>query len=56
MKQLTWDTSFQRAFKRRTRKNPTLQERIFQVLDVLTEDPFHPILKTHTLSGQLKGW
>ncbi|MBM4432045.1 MAG: type II toxin-antitoxin system mRNA interferase toxin, RelE/StbE family [Chloroflexi bacterium] len=55
MRKLTWDTSFRRAFKRRTRNNAALQDRIFQVLDRLAEDPFQPALKTHKLSGQLKG-
>jgi len=55
MRKLAWDTSFRRAFKRRTRNNAALQDRIFQVLDRLAEDPFHPALKTHKLSGQLQG-
>ena len=55
MRKLAWDTSFRRAFKRHTRNNPTLQNRIFQVLDRLAEDPFYPTLKTHKLSGQLEG-
>lgn len=55
MRKLSWDTSFRRAFKRHTRNNPALQSRIFQALDRLMEDPFHPALKTHKLSGQLKG-
>ena len=55
MKKLFWDASFRRAFKRHTRNNPTLQNRIFQVLDRLAEDPFYPTLKTHKLSGQLEG-
>jgi len=55
MKKLFWDASFRRAFKRHTRNNPALQNRIFQVLDRLAEDPFYPTLKTHKLSGQLEG-
>lgn len=55
MRKLSWDTSFRKAFKRHTRKNPALQNLIFQVLDRLAADPFHPLLKTHKLSGQLKG-
>jgi mRNA interferase YafQ len=51
MRKLAWDTSFRRAFKRHTRNNPALQNRIFQVLDRLAEDPFYPTLKTHRLSG-----
>ncbi len=52
---LAWNASFRRAFKRRSRNNPELRDRVFQVLDKLAEDPLHPTLKIHKLSGQLKG-
>jgi len=52
---LAWDNSFRRAFKRRTRKNPALRDRIFQVLELLAENPFDPVLRSHKLSGQLQG-
>ena len=55
MRKLAWDTSFRRAFKRYTRNNPSLRDRIFQVLEQLAKNPFHSKLKTHKLSGQLKG-
>jgi mRNA interferase YafQ len=55
VRRLAWDHSFRRAFKRRTRKNPALQDRIFQVLEQLAEDPFDPVLRTYKLSGQLEG-
>jgi mRNA interferase YafQ len=54
MRKLSWDTSFRRAFKRHVRNNLALQNRILGVLERLAEDPFHPALKTHKLSGQLK--
>ena len=55
MRALAWATSFRRAFKRRTRNNPRLQERIFEVLELLARDTFDPRLKTHKLRGQLEG-
>ena len=55
MRKLFWDKSFVRAFKRRTHSNLSLQQRIFQVLEVLAENPFDPRLKTHKLTGQLGG-
>ena len=55
MRRLAWDSSFRRAFKRHTRRDRILQERIFGVLDQLARDPFRPTLKTHKLSGQLQG-
>lgn len=55
MTRLAWDASFRRAFKRLVRSNPARQDRLFQVLEKLAEDPFHPSLRTHKLSGQLQG-
>jgi addiction module RelE/StbE family toxin len=55
MRALGWDASFRRAFKRRTHNNPRLQERIFEVLELLAQDAFDPRLKTHKLRGQLEG-
>jgi len=47
MRRLVWDTSFRRAFKQRTRRQPLLQKRILDVLAALVENPFEPNLKTH---------
>ncbi len=55
MRKLAWGSSFRRAFRRRTRNNSALQERIFQVLARLAEEPFEPVLRTHKLRGQLEG-
>lgn len=53
MRILVWDTSFQRAFKRIVRKNPQLQQKICEVLELLIVDPFAQPLKAHKLRGQL---
>ena len=55
MRRLAWDASFRRAFRRRTRNNVTLRDRTFQALTKLAENPFDPALRSHKLSGQLKG-
>jgi mRNA interferase YafQ len=55
MRTLIWDSSFKRAFKRLVRKNPQLQEKIFETIDLLVSDPFAFSLKSHKLSGQLEG-
>jgi mRNA interferase YafQ len=55
MRHLVWHTSFRRAFKRRTRREPRLQERILDSLAALAANPFEPELKTHKLRGQLEG-
>ena len=55
MRKLVWDNSFRRAFRKRTRHNPKLKMQIFQALEQLALDPFHPSLKTHKLKGSLEG-
>jgi mRNA-degrading endonuclease YafQ of YafQ-DinJ toxin-antitoxin module len=51
--QLVWSPGFSREFKRLIRRNPQIRSSIEQTLQKLTEDPFHPSLKTHKLRGDL---
>jgi len=55
MRKLVWNASFKRAFKRQTRRQPALSERIFEVLAQLSAAPFSPELRTHKLRGELDG-
>jgi len=43
------------AFKRFVRKNPQLQKKIFETINLLASDPFTFSLKSHKLSGHLEG-
>jgi addiction module RelE/StbE family toxin len=51
--QLLWTPGFSRESKRLIRRNPNIRNPIEQTLQKLTEDPFHPSLKTHKLKGDL---
>lgn len=51
--QLVWSPAFSREVKRLIRRNPQLRQPIEQTLQMLTEEPFHPSLKTHKLKGDL---
>jgi mRNA interferase YafQ len=55
VRKLFWHNSFRRAFRKRSRGERSLQEKIFQTLDQLVKEPFHPQLKTHKLKGELDG-
>ena len=55
MKTLFWDSSFKRELKRIIKKNPQLQDKISEVLELLASDYLNPLLKSHKLSGQLDG-
>jgi mRNA interferase YafQ len=50
------EQSFKRSLKRLTRKNPQLKEKVSEILDLLSIDPFTSCLKSHKLTGQLDGW
>lgn len=53
--QLVWTSTFRWAFKRFVRKYPDLLKHLQEKLELLCEDPFHPSLHAHKLTGSLKG-
>jgi len=52
---LAWTQGFKRGFKKATRSNLPLQEKIFSALEYLCANPFDAKLKTHKLHGKLMG-
>ncbi len=52
---LSWSSGFRRGFKKATRNNSVLQDKIFSILEKLILEPFAPELKTHKLHGKLIG-
>jgi proteic killer suppression protein len=55
MIELTWDESFTRTLKKWSKKHPELVDRFRQKLELFKNEPFHPSLKTHSLTGSLAG-
>ncbi|MDM8564547.1 type II toxin-antitoxin system YafQ family toxin [Candidatus Halobeggiatoa sp. HSG11] len=53
-RQLLKSSSFGRTAKRIIKKNPDLLNSIQTTLELLSEDAFHPSLKTHKLKGNLE--
>jgi mRNA-degrading endonuclease YafQ of YafQ-DinJ toxin-antitoxin module len=47
--------AFVRAARRIVRRNPQLAQDIRTSLELLSEDAFHPLLRTHKLKGKLEG-
>ena len=45
--------SFKRAFKKRIAGQKALEEKFWQRVEIFTNDPFDPRLRTHKLSGKL---
>lgn len=54
MYQFIWENSFLRAYKKVTKNNFNLKEKIYQTLQLLSENPFNLKLRTHKLHGSLK--
>jgi len=52
--EVSFSKSFKKAFKKRLSSN-TLENEFWNRLELFTIDPFDPKLKTHKLSGKLKG-
>lgn len=51
--EVSFSSSFKRAFKKRIKGYSDLEARFWQKLEQFTIDPFDPTLKTHKLSGKL---
>ncbi len=55
MRRIAWSPKSLRAFKRIIRQNPQLRPLIEKTLKRLSENPFHPALRTHKITGDLAG-
>ena len=55
MVELIWDERFKKIYKKWIHQHPELKVQFTKKIIQFEEDPFHPALKTHTLSGVLKG-
>jgi len=55
MIEIVWDEKFKRIYKKWSKKHPGLANSFRNKLEIFADDPFHPSLQTHSLSGILKG-
>ncbi len=55
MIEVIWDEKFKRMFKKWIKKHPDLMDEFKNKLELFCIDPFNPILKTHSLRGELSG-
>ena len=56
MTEIAFSASFRQAFKRKTRRNPTLEKRFWERVEIFRDNPFDPTLRTHKLTGAMKDW
>jgi len=52
--QITYEAAFKRDYKKWKKQNPSKDRLLIQVISLFIQDPFHPLLKTHKLEGNLK--
>lgn len=52
---LVWGSSFKKAHKKSIQKNTVLSSKFNEKIKIFEEDPFHPALRTHKLTGKLIG-
>ena len=55
MVELIWDERFKKIYSKWIRDHPELKAQFANKIVLFQEDPFHPSLKSHTLSGVMKG-
>jgi addiction module RelE/StbE family toxin len=55
MIELVWDKTFIRIAQKWQKKHPELNQRFKERLKLFAQQPFHPSLRTHSLSGNLEG-
>jgi mRNA-degrading endonuclease YafQ of YafQ-DinJ toxin-antitoxin module len=53
MVQVAYSSSFKRAYRRRVKGIDLLEKKFNNRLKTFISNPYHPILKTHKLSGEL---
>ena len=56
MRKLIWGKAFVRAFKRISKKRPSLIKDIEDTLTLMIDNPFAAQLETHKLKGNLSGY
>ena len=52
---VVWSSGFKRSFKKITKKNSRLSNKIIETLRLLAINPFTPSLKSHKLAGHMEG-
>jgi mRNA-degrading endonuclease YafQ of YafQ-DinJ toxin-antitoxin module len=51
---ITYSNSFKKSFKNKIKNNPELEEKFWNKVELFLKDPYHPNLKTHKLTGELR--
>jgi len=52
---ITWDQGFKRSYKKKVKNNDKLRKKFWNSIELFSESPFNPRLRTHKLTGKLEG-
>ena len=52
--QVAYNSSFKREYKAWQKQNPDKIQLVVTAINLFVEEPFHPYLRTHKLTGKLK--
>ncbi len=55
MIEAVWDQGFKRSYRKKIHKHSILRKQFQEKMSLFLEEPFSPQLRTHKLSGNLKG-
>ena len=56
MIKLIWDEGFKRSYKKKAKNNEEWKNNFWKSLKLFSDNPFNPSLKTHKLTGKLRGF
>lgn len=55
MIKVTWDQGFKKIYRKKVKNNAELKKNFWKALELFVENPFHPRIRTHKLTGKLEG-
>ena len=55
MIEIVWGPRFKRAYKKKLKQYPEINQQLSTALILFVKNPYHPLLRAHKLGGPLKG-
>ncbi|MDI6777075.1 MAG: type II toxin-antitoxin system mRNA interferase toxin, RelE/StbE family [Syntrophales bacterium] len=55
MIKVTWDQGFKKIYQKKVKNNDELKKKFWKAMELFSENPFNPHLRTHKLTGKLEG-
>ncbi len=52
---IIWDRGFKKIYKKKVKNDDELKNKFWDAVELFSKNPFDPRLRTHKLTGKLKG-